>query len=126
MAGGYVRLVYNKPNFKVDRLTEPNSLDAFIFTACMLQTLIDVRQHANPNTTIMVIGNKGDLNTKRAVSREEGEKFARDNELFFMETSAKVATNVEEVGLGLCIVLSCGRGKHETKGVREVSATPNC
>ncbi|RUS15714.1 GTP-binding protein YPT4 [Endogone sp. FLAS-F59071] len=65
--------------------------------ACVLQTPpTDVRQHANPNTTIMVIGNKGDLNSKRAVSREEGEKFAHDNDLFFMETSAKAATNVEE------------------------------
>lgn len=58
--------------------------------------LDDVRQHANPNTTIMLIGNKSDIETKRQVSREEGEKFARENELFFMETSAKAGANVEE------------------------------
>ncbi|KAI8148703.1 ras family-domain-containing protein [Fennellomyces sp. T-0311] len=58
--------------------------------------LEDVRQHANPNTVIMVIGNKSDLESKRQVSREEGEAFARENNLFFMEASAKSAENVEE------------------------------
>ena len=38
-----------------------------------------------------------DLEAKRVVSREEGEQFARDNGLVFMETSAKTAANVEEV-----------------------------
>jgi hypothetical protein len=38
-----------------------------------------------------------DLESKRAVSREEGEQFARENGLIFMETSAKTAANVEEV-----------------------------
>ncbi|KAI9318414.1 ras family-domain-containing protein [Dichotomocladium elegans] len=59
--------------------------------------LADVRQHANPNTVIMVVGNKKDLESNREVSREEGEQFARDNDLFFMETSAKSGENVEEV-----------------------------
>ncbi|ORY93498.1 ras family-domain-containing protein [Syncephalastrum racemosum] len=58
--------------------------------------LEDVRQHANPNTVIMVIGNKSDLESKRQVSREEGERFAEENNLFFMEASAKSAENVEE------------------------------
>lgn len=58
---------------------------------------VDVRQHANPNTVIMVVGNKSDLESKRQVSREEGEKFAREHDLFFMEASAKSAENVEEV-----------------------------
>ncbi|KAG0233662.1 Ras- protein Rab-2A [Actinomortierella wolfii] len=58
--------------------------------------LEDARQHANANTTIMLIGNKSDLESKRAVSREEGEAFAQQHGLFFMETSAKTAANVEE------------------------------
>jgi Ras-related protein Rab-2A len=37
-----------------------------------------------------------DLDAKRAVTREEGEQFAREHNLAFMETSAKAATNVEE------------------------------
>lgn len=45
----------------------------------------------------MLIGNKSDLESKRAVSYEEGEAFAKANGLFFMETSAKTSANVEEV-----------------------------
>ncbi|CAI0459400.1 unnamed protein product [Linum tenue] len=58
--------------------------------------LEDARQHANSNMTIMLIGNKCDLAHRRAVSAEEGEQFARENGLVFMEASAKTAQNVEE------------------------------
>ena len=44
----------------------------------------------------MLIGNKSDLDARREVKREEGEAFAREHGLVFMETSAKTAANVEE------------------------------
>lgn len=44
----------------------------------------------------MLIGNKSDLETRREVKKEEGEAFAREHGLIFMETSAKTAANVEE------------------------------
>ncbi|GFZ05184.1 RAB GTPase homolog B1C [Actinidia rufa] len=59
--------------------------------------LEDARQHANANMTIMLIGNKCDLAHRRAVSTEEGEQFAKEHGLIFMEASAKTAQNVEEV-----------------------------
>ncbi|KXZ54215.1 RABB1 protein [Gonium pectorale] len=58
--------------------------------------LEDARQHANPNMTIMLIGNKSDLTHRRAVTTEEGEQFAREHGLIFLETSARTAYNVEE------------------------------
>ncbi|XWS12991.1 hypothetical protein CRYUN_Cryun37aG0137200 [Craigia yunnanensis] len=58
--------------------------------------LEDARQHANANMTIMLIGNKCDLAHRRAVTTEEGEQFAKDHGLIFMEGSAKTAQNVEE------------------------------
>lgn len=58
--------------------------------------LEDARQHANPSMTIMLIGNKSDLSHKREVATEEGEQFAREHNLVFLETSAKTAHNVEE------------------------------
>ncbi|GJS44889.1 Ras-related protein RabB1c [Tanacetum coccineum] len=58
--------------------------------------LEDARQHANANMTVMLIGNKCDLAHRRAVSTEEGEQFAKENGLIFMEASAKTAQNVEE------------------------------
>lgn len=59
--------------------------------------LEDARQHANPNMTIMLVGNKCDLAHRRAVSKEEGEQFAKENGLLFLEASARTAQNVEEV-----------------------------
>lgn len=44
----------------------------------------------------MLIGNKSDLEHRRAVSYAEGEAFAREHGLIFLETSAKTAHNVEE------------------------------
>ena len=44
----------------------------------------------------LFLGNKADLEARRQVSTEEGKKFAEDNGLIFLETSAKTAQNVEE------------------------------
>mmetsp|Transcript_10080 Transcript_10080/g.10028 ORF Transcript_10080/g.10028 Transcript_10080/m.10028 type:complete len:97 (-) Transcript_10080:56-346(-) len=48
---------------------------------------------------IMLIGNKTDLESRRTVSFEEGQRFARENNLMFLETSAKTANNVESAFL---------------------------
>ncbi len=61
--------------------------------------LEEVRQNGNPDMVIMLIGNKCDLDTRRQVSTEEGERFAKENGLIFMETSAMTAFNVEEAFL---------------------------
>jgi len=58
--------------------------------------LEEARQHSQSDMVIMLIGNKNDLEHRRAVSTEEGEAFARANGLIFMETSAKTAFNVEQ------------------------------
>jgi len=58
--------------------------------------LEDARQHSHNEMAIMLVGNKSDLEHRRAVSFEEGEKFAKENGLIFLETSAKTAANVEE------------------------------
>lgn len=58
--------------------------------------LNEARENASDNMVIMLIGNKVDMEHKRVVTKEEGQKFASDNNLIFLETSAKTATNVEE------------------------------
>jgi len=58
--------------------------------------LEEARQNANQSMVIMLIGNKSDLDHRRQVSKEEGEQFAREHNLIFLETSAKTAANVEE------------------------------
>eukprot|EP00923_Selenidium_pygospionis_P050628 GHVN01087605.1.p1 GENE.GHVN01087605.1~~GHVN01087605.1.p1 ORF type:complete len:223 (+),score=23.57 GHVN01087605.1:121-789(+) len=57
--------------------------------------LEEVRENANPHLTILLIGNKCDL-ARREVEKEEGEAFAKQHGLIFLEASAKTAHNVEE------------------------------
>ncbi|CAK5080454.1 unnamed protein product [Meloidogyne enterolobii] len=58
--------------------------------------LKNARNNSNSNVVIMLIGNKSDLKSSREVKRKEGESFARENGLVFMETSAKTVANVEK------------------------------
>ena len=57
--------------------------------------LEELRGHADMNIVIMLIGNKSDLGTLRAVPTEDAKEFAERENLFFMETSALEAINVE-------------------------------
>jgi Ras-related protein Rab-2A len=64
----------------------------------LTQWLEDVRKHVDGKTVIALIGNKSDL-PRREVQFAEGEQFAKDNGLTFVETSAKTSENVEEAFL---------------------------
>ncbi|KAM7272015.1 hypothetical protein ACFE04_031229 [Oxalis oulophora] len=61
----------------------------------MARWLEELRGHADKNIVIMIIGNKSDLGSLRAVPTEDAQEFAQRENLFFMETSALEATNVE-------------------------------
>ena len=58
--------------------------------------LNELRDHADNNIVIMLVGNKSDLKHLRAVSTEEAAQFAEKHGLSFIETSALESTNVEE------------------------------
>ncbi|KAF5756409.1 Ras-related protein YPT3 [Helianthus annuus] len=57
--------------------------------------LKELRDHTDPNIVVMLIGNKSDLRHLLAVSTEDGKALAEKESLYFMETSALEATNVE-------------------------------
>ncbi|KAF3792008.1 Ras-related protein [Nymphaea thermarum] len=57
--------------------------------------LEELRSHADKNIVIMLIGNKSDLEDQRVVPAEDAKEFAQKEGLFFLETSALNATNVE-------------------------------
>ncbi|MCH84075.1 ras-related protein RABB1c-like, partial [Trifolium medium] len=86
-------LVYDITSINIADREFTNRRETFNHLASWLE---DARQHANANMTIMLIGNKSDLAHRRAVSTEEGEQFAKEHGLIFMEASAKTAQNVEE------------------------------
>ncbi|CAH9098407.1 unnamed protein product [Cuscuta epithymum] len=63
--------------------------------------LEELRSHADKNIVIILIGNKIDLDEQRAVPTEDAKEFAQKEGLFFLETSAKQETNVENAFMKL-------------------------
>lgn len=58
--------------------------------------LKELRDHADSNIVVMLIGNKIDLKHLRSVSLEDATSFAEREGLSFVETSALDATNVDK------------------------------
>jgi len=59
--------------------------------------LNDARALATSELVIVLVGNKTDLQEDREVTFLEASRFAQENDLMFLETSAKSGENVEEV-----------------------------
>ncbi|KAM9723287.1 ras-related protein Rab-25-like [Menidia menidia] len=57
--------------------------------------LKELYEHADPHIVVMLVGNKTDLETERAIPTEEAKDFADRRGLMFLETSALESTNVE-------------------------------
>ncbi len=61
--------------------------------------LTDARTLASPAIVILLVGNKKDLDEERQVTFLEASRFAQDNDLVFLETSAKTGESVDEAFL---------------------------
>ena len=57
----------------------------------------ELQRQGNPNIVIALAGNKSDLASKRKVEPDEARAYAEENNIMFMETSAKTASNVNEL-----------------------------
>uniref|UniRef100_A0A3P9MD96 small monomeric GTPase n=1 Tax=Oryzias latipes TaxID=8090 RepID=A0A3P9MD96_ORYLA len=57
--------------------------------------LTEIHEYAQSDVVIMLLGNKADMSSERAIRRDEGERLAREYSVPFMETSAKTGVNVE-------------------------------
>ena len=58
--------------------------------------IVAVNQNCEADVATLLIGNKCDLTDERAVTREEAEQLAADNNMQYFETSARGNINVQE------------------------------
>ena len=61
----------------------------------MRDWISEIREYARTSVIVMLIANKVDKNNDRVVTREMGEKLAKEHEVTYIETSAKTGLNVE-------------------------------
>ncbi|XP_073144787.1 ras-related protein RHN1-like isoform X1 [Henckelia pumila] len=71
-----------------------SNMDTFVRAKKWVEEL---KRKASPNLVMALVANKCDLESKREVKNEDGEKFSDENGMFFMETSAKTAFNINEL-----------------------------
>jgi len=63
----------------------------------LVSWLADARLLARPDITVIVVGNQMDRRDEREVTLLEASRFAQENDLLFMETSALTGECVDEV-----------------------------
>uniref|UniRef100_A0A8C9G1Y5 small monomeric GTPase n=1 Tax=Pavo cristatus TaxID=9049 RepID=A0A8C9G1Y5_PAVCR len=95
----------------------------------------NIEEHASSDVERMILGNKCDMNEKRQVSKEKGEKLAIDYGIKFLETSAKSSINVEEAFFTLArdIMTKLNRKMNDSSssgavhsGVEIITDWPHC
>ncbi|KAL4191176.1 hypothetical protein AMTRI_Chr07g28420 [Amborella trichopoda] len=57
----------------------------------------ELQKHGNPGIVMALVGNKADLQENRTVSAGDASEYADKNGMFFIETSAKTADNINQL-----------------------------
>ncbi|MBA0571210.1 hypothetical protein Golob_004794 [Gossypium lobatum] len=57
----------------------------------------ELQKHGSPGIVMALVGNKADLQEKREVPVQDGIDYAEKNGMFFIETSAKTADNINQL-----------------------------
>jgi small GTP-binding protein len=76
----------------------------------------ELQRQASSSIVIALVGNKLDLASRRAVEHNEAKSYAEENNLLFMETSAKTAANVVEVFTAIATRLPRGNESEQFGG----------
>jgi Ras-related protein Rab-2A len=65
---------------------------------------------------LVLVANKVDLEDSRVVTTEEGEKYAKKNNMMYVESSALTGENVEEAYANLCrTMIESSKNSAQTK-----------
>ncbi|CAH9116036.1 unnamed protein product [Cuscuta europaea] len=57
----------------------------------------ELKKHGSPDIIMALVGNKADLKEKQEVSEQSAKEYAETNNMFFIETSAKTADNINQL-----------------------------
>ncbi|KAL7109342.1 hypothetical protein ACP275_06G170300 [Erythranthe tilingii] len=57
----------------------------------------ELQKHGSPDIVMALVGNKADLHERREVPAQDGIDYAEKNGMFFIETSAKTADNINQL-----------------------------
>ena len=89
-----------------------------------LKTWLDDVSNATNKVSIILFGNKCELE-KREVTKEEAEKFAKENDIPYIETSAKSGINIDE---GFSMIINDAYEKYgaSTLGLKKKDKTQKC
>ncbi|VWU51978.1 ras-related protein Rab-11B [Hepatocystis sp. ex Piliocolobus tephrosceles] len=91
--------------------------------------LEEIRQNADKDIVIMLVGNKVDLaeqdESKRKITYEQGASFARENNLFFSEASAVSKLNVKHIFENLLQEIYNNRLKNNNRSFSPRSSSTN-
>jgi small GTP-binding protein len=83
--------------------------DIRTFQHVQTRWLGQIQKHSPPNIPVLLVGNKLDSvehsMDKRQVERKEAEQFAKEHGMEFIETSAKIGTNIQQafIQLASCV-----------------------
>ncbi|XP_034948484.1 ras-related protein Rab-37 isoform X1 [Chelonus insularis] len=79
--------------------------------------LSEIREYAQSDVVIMLLGNKTDCGNERVVKKEDGQRLADEYQVPFMETSAKTGVNVDLAFLAIARQLQARKSENpdETK-----------
>eukprot|EP00611_Tribonema_gayanum_P002355 TRINITY_DN11722_c0_g2_i1.p1 TRINITY_DN11722_c0_g2~~TRINITY_DN11722_c0_g2_i1.p1 ORF type:complete len:197 (+),score=72.48 TRINITY_DN11722_c0_g2_i1:202-792(+) len=82
------------------------------------QWLHEIDRYACENVNKLLVGNKSDLEAKRAVTTEEAKEFADSLGIEFLETSAKNATNVDSAFMTMSAAIKGRMKTQPTAGAK--------